>query len=132
MVLEAVFIIRMVGRAAIVLSTICYYMYFQTFPFRASIDKEYQIRVGTQWQAKRDLATGRLNKAAFIDEMTLAQATPLEKGRAMLFTDIDYLKAVNGMPGHLCGDRLPRQIAEILRSSVETKGIPERFGREAF
>lgn len=132
MVVEAVFFIRTIGRIAIALSILFYYMFFQTQEFRASIDKEYQIRIGAEQRAKRDPTTGLLNKAGFLEEAEAALSAPSQLGKALLFIDLDHFKVVNDKLGHLSGDTLLQEVASLLRGFWESNDIPGRFGGDEF
>lgn len=132
MVVEAQFLIRTIGRTAIVLSTAFYYMFFQTQKFRISMDKEYQIRIDAEQRAKRDAATGLLNKVGFQAELEEALSVPIETGRALLFIDLDHFKTVNDKLGHLSGDLLLQEIASLLRGFWGQNDILGRFGGDEF
>ena len=132
MAVEAIFLIRTIGRTAIALSILFYYMFFQTQKFRANMDKEYQIRIGAEQRAKRDAATGLLNKAGFLEEMETALSAPAETGTALLFIDLDHFKTVNDKLGHLSGDHLLQEVSSLLRGFWSEKDIIGRFGGDEF
>lgn len=132
MILEAVFLIRTIGRTAIVLSTTFYYMFFQTQKYRANMANEYQIRIGAEQRAKMDLATGLLNKTGFQSELEIALPTSKENGNALLFIDLDHFKMVNDKLGHLSGDMLLQEIASLLRRYWGPNDILGRFGGDEF
>src|SRR6187401_2601811 len=51
---------------------------------------------------------------------------------AFLMIDIDDFKKVNDSYGHLAGDTVIRDVAEILRRSVRVFDLCARFGGEEF
>jgi diguanylate cyclase (GGDEF)-like protein len=51
---------------------------------------------------------------------------------ALLLIDIDDFKVVNDSYGHLAGDVVLRDVAEILRRSVRVFDVCARFGGEEF
>lgn len=51
---------------------------------------------------------------------------------AFLMIDVDHFKACNDNYGHLAGDQILREIAQIIRSSIREIDIPGRFGGEEF
>ncbi|MGV1100399.1 diguanylate cyclase [Thiovibrio sp. JS02] len=53
-------------------------------------------------------------------------------GLCLLMLDIDHFKDVNDRHGHLTGDRVLRQVAEVIRTSLRTADIPCRYGGEEF
>ena len=131
-ILEAVFLIRTIGRTAIVLSTAFYYMFFQTLKYRVNMANEYQIRIGAEQWAKMDLATGLLNKTGFQSELKIALPTSKENGNALLFIDLDHFKTVNDKLGHLSGDMLLQEIASLLRRFWGPNDILGCFGGDEF
>ena len=50
----------------------------------------------------------------------------------VLFVDIDHFKRFNDTYGHLQGDMIIKEIANILRSSVRTIDFTARYGGEEF
>jgi len=46
--------------------------------------------------------------------------------------DLDWFKAVNDQHGHLCGDRVPMQMAGLLRPQLRRSDAGGRFGGEEF
>jgi len=51
---------------------------------------------------------------------------------AILFADQDYLRAVNNAHGHLAGDAVLRQLADVLRAHMRQKDTVARWGGEEF
>jgi len=51
---------------------------------------------------------------------------------ALLFADLDYLRAVNNAHGHLAGDAVLRQLADVLRAHMRQKDTVARWGGEEF
>ncbi len=132
MAIEAVFLIRTIGRIAIVLSTTFYYMFFQTQKYRISIDAEYQTRISAEQSARRDVATGLLNKIGFQEEIDAALSASTETDKALLFIDLDHFKTVNDKLGHLSGDTLLQEFASLLRGFWSPDEILGRFGGDEF
>lgn len=64
------------------------------------------------------------------EEMQRARRYALDL--ALLLIDVDDFKALNDMLGHLAGDHLLRQVADILKRSVRVFDVCTRFGGEEF
>ena len=65
-------------------------------------------------------------------EEELQRARRHQLSLAFLMIDIDNFKAVNDSFGHLAGDLVIRDVAEILRRSVRVFDVCARFGGEEF
>lgn len=115
------------------------------------------IRMFAQWlsheftrehhfQALRE-AHAQLQDLATLDELTgignrrmlgqlLAREldTARQRGRALcvVLLDIDRFKAINDEHGHPGGDRILREFAELMRSSVRGRDVVGRWGGEEF
>jgi len=84
--------------------------------------------------ATHDLLTGLLNRAALgqkLDAAIAAAASGLSRG-AVLFCDLDGMKAVNDLSGHEAGDEVLRSTAARLLASVRTQDRVARFGGDEF
>lgn len=81
-----------------------------------------------------DALTGIFNRRYF-DER-LAQEIQRERRAgidlSLLMIDIDDFKLLNDTRGHLYGDRVLREVAEILRRSVRIFDVCARYGGEEF
>jgi two-component system cell cycle response regulator len=94
---------------------------------RANLDAAVQSAI-------TDRLTGTYNKGYFQhylkNELMRAErhAFPV----AMLMLDLDDFKLVNDRHGHLAGDKLLREIAEILRQNIRETDFLARFGGDEF
>lgn len=86
------------------------------------------------WQATHDSLTSLLNRRAFSADLVkwLGQAANLETPSVLMLIDLDHFKPVNDQGGHLLGDELLRQLAEILRDSVRRSDMVARLGGDEF
>ncbi len=84
--------------------------------------------------ANYDALTGLLNKHNFnIQLKDEIQRTIEEKdSSALLFIDLDQFKHVNDNLGHAAGDRLLKQVAELLKNKIRTEDVISRFGGDEF
>ena len=80
-------------------------------------------------RAYHDSLTGLANKELFLDRLeTAAQRGDV----AVLFIDLDGLKAVNDRFGHLTGDQLLKNVAEVLRIRAGSNRTVGRLGGDEF
>ncbi len=94
-------------------------------------------------QSELRVAHDQLRRAALYDTLTdslnrraFAQGVGLEMARGtfgtVLIADLDNLKAVNDAYGHAAGDRLLRQCADLLRSTLRPYDKLYRWGGDEF
>ncbi|ATJ81491.1 EAL domain-containing protein [Halomonas beimenensis] len=82
------------------------------------------------WLAERDPLTELYNRRYFQEAIQHALD---EGGRgAVLLLDLDQFKDVNELSGHHAGDRLLREIAQILQFQLGHRGIIARLGGDEF
>ena len=81
-----------------------------------------------------DPLTGLFNRRYFQTriEEELERARRYNHGMALLIADIDDFKALNDDLGHLAGDQVLKQVAEILKRSVRLFDVCTRYGGEEF
>lgn len=96
------------------------------------IDHEKQEQAKLLEQAQRDSLTNVLNAKAVRNgiEAALSSKKPEVTG-ALLLIDIDYFKSVNDTYGHMRGDQVLKEVAEILKDSFQN-GIVGRPGGDEF
>ena len=81
-----------------------------------------------------DQVTGIFNRRHFDDRLE----AEIQRGRreggnlALLMIDVDDFKALNDTRGHLYGDRVLREVGDILRRSVRSFDVCARYGGEEF
>ena len=93
-------------------------------------DLEERLR----YQAYHDMLTGLPNRAFFMDKLAEAEALRQESGTpsAVLFLDVDNLKAVNDSLGHEGGDTLIKLLCERLVDSVRDTDTVARLSGDEF
>jgi diguanylate cyclase (GGDEF)-like protein len=94
--------------------------------------KELEDRL--RYQAFHDQLTGLPNRALFMEKLAEAEALQLEEPTpsAVLFLDVDNLKAVNDSLGHEGGDTLIRMLSERMTSSVRESDTVARLSGDEF
>jgi diguanylate cyclase (GGDEF)-like protein len=86
------------------------------------------------FQARHDALTGLINRREF-ETRLLTLFEQIQAGdpeATLLFIDLDRFKPVNDSCGHLAGDELLRQIAQLLASRLREEDTLARLGGDEF
>jgi diguanylate cyclase (GGDEF)-like protein len=83
-------------------------------------------------ELKRLVNRDRLTDAATRDFFFARMAEAPEAHGVSLMVDIDHFKRVNDTYGHLAGDKVIAEVAQVLRRIVRKSDIVCRFGGEEF
>jgi len=78
--------------------------------------------------SKRDHLTGLFNRYGAFDWI---EAENCVRG-ALIVLDVDHFKDINDRYGHDCGDKVLRQIADVLAGTVRASDCLARWGGEEF
>ena len=86
------------------------------------------------YQASHDDLTGLANRREFERVLTKAanSAEPGSNEHTLCYMDLDQFKVVNDTCGHIAGDELLRQFAEILRGRIRESDTVARLGGDEF
>jgi diguanylate cyclase (GGDEF)-like protein/PAS domain S-box-containing protein len=86
------------------------------------------------YQATHDALTGLWNRREFEAQLDHAIAAANQAGEVHVVCtlDIDKLKVINETCSHEAGDRLVRQIADLLRGSLRDSDVVARLGGDEF
>ncbi len=100
----------------------------------ASLEKLEQRIHRLEWHMIRDSLTGVYNRRFLLESLEKEAARCLRYGEPMglLFVDVDEFKPLNDTWGHLVGDAVLRQVAEVLGRTLRAADILARFGGEEF
>ncbi len=84
--------------------------------------------------AAHDSLTNLYNRAYFEEQTERAWQLARRYGYSMTVAimDLDYFKTVNDTHGHLAGDQMLREFADIIRNVVRTSDVAARFGGDEF
>jgi diguanylate cyclase (GGDEF)-like protein len=90
--------------------------------------------IGLREEAERiatvDSLTGFLNRWAFEERLAdeLLRAARHGRSFALVFIDVDHLKAINEKGGHPAGDAAIRRFSDAIRSVIRTTDVASRYG----
>ncbi|MEW6170955.1 MAG: GGDEF domain-containing protein, partial [Candidatus Omnitrophota bacterium] len=81
-----------------------------------------------------DSLTGLFNRRYFLErfEEEFKRAKKFKLNFSLLMIDIDHFKSYNDRYGHLTGDIILKEIAQILKTSIRQIDLVSRFGGEEF
>jgi diguanylate cyclase (GGDEF)-like protein len=91
--------------------------------------------IGKVWHDSNiDSLTLLLNRRYFYRKINkyYSRSENKGKGASLLIIDIDYLKPINDIHGHLAGDIVLKALAEVLTKNILNKSIAARFGGDEF
>jgi diguanylate cyclase (GGDEF)-like protein/PAS domain S-box-containing protein len=97
------------------------------------ITERKRVEASARELASRDMVTGLLNRRGF--DAALANvlgAQGLKHPIAVLQIDLDHFKAVNDTYGHEAGDRVLREVSNILERCVRRSDVVGRVGGDEF
>lgn len=130
--IEAAYSVRTIGRTAIVLVIIFYYMFFQTQVYKSTLQLERDIRLELEQSHRIDEVTGLLNKKGFVYAAQMVLASFPESSVAFIFVDLDHLKKINDTLGHSAGDMAIEDAADTLQKFFRKTDLLGRFGGDEF
>ncbi|WP_373492385.1 GGDEF domain-containing protein [Parasphingorhabdus sp.] len=84
--------------------------------------------------AYHDVLTGIPNRRLFVESLDdrVAQCRQYGDNCAVLFLDVDNLKAINDEHGHAAGDALLARMAKILKTHIRSTDVVARLGGDEF
>ncbi|WP_336366870.1 sensor domain-containing diguanylate cyclase [Marinobacter sp. C2H3] len=99
-----------------------------------NIDEQKRLEQRLEHLSVTDELTGLYNRRhmlARLDEMT-SESARYGGNYALASIDIDFFKSINDSHGHPTGDRVLRQIADLLKSRIRRTDLLARTGGEEF
>ncbi|MCL7462766.1 diguanylate cyclase [Pseudomonas sp. NW5] len=87
-----------------------------------------------QQQATRDALTGLFNRRGGERHLERAYQATQELGQMLcvMLADVDHFKRINDRWGHAAGDRVLREVADLLQGNVRSSDRVVRWGGEEF
>ncbi|HEV3136861.1 MAG TPA: GGDEF domain-containing protein, partial [Pirellulales bacterium] len=85
-------------------------------------------------ELRTDPLTGVSNRRAFDEALNslLAQKDRYSTPLSLAILDIDFFKQINDKQGHLDGDRVLQDLAQVLRDNIRECDVLARYGGEEF
>ena len=102
------------------------------FTYHDRLDESFQQKMYNA--ALRDPLTKAYNKKYFVDQLgteiayAKRHATPL----SLVLFDLDHFKRINDTYGHVAGDMVLMELAELVQSMLRTEDVFARYGGEEF
>jgi diguanylate cyclase (GGDEF)-like protein len=81
-------------------------------------------------QANRDSLTGLCNRRYFTSK--ISDLSKMKFPISLMILDIDNFKMINDIYGHLAGDEILKQLAEIFKRNIRETELLSRWGGEEF
>lgn len=98
------------------------------------ISEQRQLNELLSHQASHDELTGLCNRREF--ERCLGRATAsvgtASPAQALLYIDLDQFKLINDTSGHLAGDQLLEQLAQVMAQQISAGDVLARLGGDEF
>lgn len=117
-----------------ILKLVSYCLIFRGVVLRG-LDAPYEVIFAElQRSAVLDALTGIHNRAGFIQLCKEEMTATKERGGTLglLMLDLDKFKRVNDTYGHIAGDSVLKQFANILRTSIKDSDVAARLGGDEF
>ena len=88
----------------------------------------------TLFQARHDALTGLANYRAFMDRLEgeVLRAERSQRSFTLLLLDLDDLKRINDLQGHLAGNRALRRLAAVVNEHCRSTDLAARYGGDEF
>lgn len=98
------------------------------------ITEAHQLSTELSYQATHDSLTGLVNRREFEARIEYALEATWRNGKehAICYLDLDQFKVINDTCGHVAGDELLRQVANVLRAKVRASDTIARLGGDEF
>ena len=102
--------------------------------FVTDITESHTLSQKLSYQANHDSLTSLLNRRAFEERLQRVISTARVDGssHALCYLDLDQFKVINDTCGHVAGDRLLRELGELLRRHVRGRDTLARLGGDEF
>ncbi|WP_460231212.1 EAL domain-containing protein [Aurantivibrio plasticivorans] len=98
------------------------------------VSQSHHLQKNLVYQASHDSLTGLFNRSEFERQLGIVtqSAHRNDQHYHLLFIDLDRFKVVNDSCGHIAGDRVLKEIARIMNSSIRQSDVIARIGGDEF
>jgi diguanylate cyclase (GGDEF)-like protein/PAS domain S-box-containing protein len=98
------------------------------------VSEQHRLSQEMTHRATHDMLTGLLNRDEFERRLHAALTSTRTDGssHALMYIDLDQFKLVNDAGGHAAGDRLLRQVVEVIRKLIRPADTFARLGGDEF
>ena len=102
------------------------------FTFHDRLDESFQQKMYNA--ALRDPLTKAYNKKYFVDQLgvEIAYAKRHRTPLSLVIFDLDHFKRINDTYGHVAGDMVLMELAELVQAMLRTEDVFARYGGEEF
>lgn len=99
-----------------------------------NVSNELELLERLSYQARHDQMTGIPNRLDFDETLKKHCGSLEEQARSnyLLYLDLDHFKIVNDSCGHVAGDKLLRELAQLLRLTLGPSDYMARLGGDEF
>ncbi len=98
------------------------------------ITEAHELSRQLSFEASHDSLTGLINRREFENRLQRAIDTSQATGatHAVCYLDLDQFKVINDTCGHVAGDELLKQLAQVLAGKIRTNDCVARLGGDEF
>ncbi len=99
----------------------------------SDITEKHRLSEQLSYQANHDPLTGLVNRREFEKRLVRVLSSRDEKSEhAMCYMDLDNFKQINDVCGHIAGDYLLKQIADLFQQNTRARDTLARLGGDEF
>ena len=99
---------------------------------KQDISDRKQAQLELEERASRDSLTNLPNRRTFMEHLCATLKLQQANKGVLMMMDLDHFKNINDEHGHLCGDRVLMDFAELLQGDLQEGELIGRLGGEEF